>query len=241
MARRLDILFAIMASATALSACGSHVPPPAAAPRTQFSEPANVGDAKIAATSYHDSGAYDRDLSAAAAPAQAWLTERAAGATKPAIVFDIDETALSNWAVIKADDFGRVIPGPCAHLPDGPCGWEAWDLRGQDKAIDATLGLYRQAKSLNVAVFFITGRPESQRRATVRNLQAAGYDSFQDLIMPANGARYASAADFKAPQRAAIEQAGYTIIANVGDQPSDLAGGHAEKTFLLPDPFYRIP
>ena len=45
MARRLDILFAIMASATALSACGSHVPPSAAAPRTQFSEPANVGDA----------------------------------------------------------------------------------------------------------------------------------------------------------------------------------------------------
>jgi hypothetical protein len=75
MARRLDILFAIMASATALSACGSHVPPPAAAPRTQFSEPANVGDAKIAATSYHDSGVYDRNLAAAAAPAQAWLTE----------------------------------------------------------------------------------------------------------------------------------------------------------------------
>ena len=28
--------------------------------------------------------------------------------------------------------------------------------------------------------------------------------------------------------------------ASVGDQPSDLAGGYAEKTFLLPDPFYRI-
>jgi hypothetical protein len=53
--------------------------------------------------------------------------------------------------------------------------------------------------------------------------------------------QYASAADFKAPQRAAIEGQGYTIIANIGDQPSDLAGGHAEQTFLLPDPFYRIP
>ena len=29
-------------------------------------------------------------------------------------------------------------------------------------------------------------------------------------------------------------------IANVGDQPSDLAGGYAERTFLLPNPFYRI-
>ena len=244
MTRLLHSWFPVVASAAILllTGCDGHNSAPVLAPQNFVSsEPANVGDAKIAATSYHDSGAYERDLAAATAPAKAWLTERAATATRSAIVFDIDETALSNWEVIKADDFGRVIPGPCAHLPDGPCGWEAWDLRSQDKPIVATLQLYRQARSLNVAVFFITGRPESQRRATVRNLHAAGYDTFQELLMPANGAKYASAADFKAPQRATIEQAGYTIIANVGDQPSDLAGGHAEKTFLLPDPFYRIP
>src|SRR4051794_15076496 len=205
------------------------------------SEPANVGDAKIAATTYHDSGAYDRDLAAAASVADEWIAKRAPIATKPAIVFDIDETALSNWVVIKADDFGRVIPGPCAHPPQGPCGWEAWDIRGESTAIDASLRLYRRAKSLNMAVFFITGRPENQRAPTERNLRATGYDTFTRLIMPPNGARFSSATDFKAPQRAAIEQAGYTIIANVGDQPSDLAGGHAEKTFLLPNPFYRIP
>jgi len=27
----------------------------------------------------------------------------------------------------------------------------------------------------------------------------------------------------------------------MGDQPSDLAGGHAERSYLLPNPFYRIP
>jgi hypothetical protein len=52
---------------------------------------------------------------------------------------------------------------------------------------------------------------------------------------------YVSAADFKTPIRERIEKEGYTIIANVGDQSSDLAGGHAEMTFLLPNPFYRIP
>jgi predicted secreted acid phosphatase len=192
---------------------GCETPPPVSQPVVS-SEPANVGDTKIAATSYHDSGAYERDLAAVASAAEAWISQRAPSASRPAIVFDIDETALSNWEVIKADDFGRVITGPCAHLPAGPCGWEAWDMRGQSTAIDATLKLYRHARSLNIAVFFITGRPENQRKPTV---------------------------DFKAPKRAAIEQAGYTIIANVGDQPSDLAGGHAEKTFLLPDPFYRIP
>jgi hypothetical protein len=244
MRKPLSGLLPVIASAAIMLMAGCEGHPSTsdvAPPKVASSEPANVGDAKIDATAYHDNGAYERDLTAAAAPAEAWLTQRAATAARPAIVFDIDETALSNWEVIKADDFGRVIPGPCAHLPDGPCGWEAWDLRSQDKPIDATPKLYQHARSLNVAVFFITGRPENQRRATVRNLRAAGYDTFQELIMPANGAKFASAADFKAPRRAAIEQAGYTIIANVGDQPSDLAGGHAEKAFLLPDPFYRIP
>jgi acid phosphatase len=59
--------------------------------------------------------------------------------------------------------------------------------------------------------------------------------------MVPEGAHFPSAADFKAPIRAEIEQAGYKIIANMGDQPSDLKGGHAEKIFLLPDPFYRVP
>ena len=34
------------------------------------------------------------------------------------------------------------------------------------------------------------------------------------------------------------------FIANIGDQPSDLAGGNPEDRvgqFLLPNPFYRIP
>jgi hypothetical protein len=91
------------------------------------------------------------------------------------------------------------------------------------------------------AIFFITGRNEPQHAATERNLQAVGYTGYTQLIMEPTGAHYVSAADFKAPQRAQIEQRGYTIIANVGDQPSDLDGGFAERTYLLPDPFHRIP
>ena len=61
------------------------------------------------------------------------------------------------------------------------------------------------------------------------------------FFMVPNGAHFASAVDFKSPVRAEIEGAGYTIVANVGDQPSDLLGGHAQRKFLLPDPFYRVP
>jgi hypothetical protein len=45
---------------------------------------------------------------------------------------------------------------------------------------------------------------------------------------------------FKSGQRAALEAQGYRIVANVGDQESDLAGGHADRSFKLPNPFYFI-
>jgi len=88
---------------------------------------------------------------------------------------------------------------------------------------------------------FITGRPEDQRAATERNLRQAGYDGFERLSMVPPGAKFASAADFKTGIRAGIATQGYTIIANIGDQPSDLLGGYAERIFLLPNPFYRVP
>lgn len=201
----------------------------------------NVGDIKLSATAYHQSGAYEKDLSVVAAQAGAWMAERMPQVRRPAVVFDIDETVLSNWEVIKANDFGRVFKGPCRFLPDGPCGWVAWDLLGRSPAIPQSLAIFRQALFLGAEVFFISGRDESQRAATERNLHVAGYDGYRRLILAPRGSHYSSAADFKAPQRAAIEQAGYTIVANIGDQPSDLAGGHAERTFLMPNPFYRIP
>jgi predicted secreted acid phosphatase len=204
-------------------------------------QPTNVGDAKMAALTYHDSGAYDRDLRVVANQAASWIVERAPSARQSALVLDVDETALSNWEIIKLDDFGRPIAGPCNPGSGAPCGWAAWDQLGRDPAIAPTLEVFRKARAANVAVFFITGRPESQRAATARNLQKAGYQGYVRLFMVPEGAHYSSAADFKTPVRIEIERLGYTIIANMGDQPSDLRGGHAEKKFLLPNPFYRVP
>jgi len=201
----------------------------------------NVGDAKIAALNYKSSGQYDRDLATVASDAQSWVAQRATAVTRPALVLDIDETSLSNWPVIQRDDFGFIAGGPCDRTANAACGWLAWDQLGIDEAIEPTLALYRSAIAAKVAIFFITGRPENQRAATERNLARVGYTGYSKLYMTPNGSHFASAADFKAPVRAQIEQQGYTIVANMGDQPSDLAGGHAEKTFQLPNPFYRIP
>jgi acid phosphatase len=178
--------------------------------------------------------------------AQEWIKWRAPYVTKAALVLDIDETALSNWPELVANNFGFIANGPC-RLPKGPCGVLAWDRTTQAKAIVPTLDLFKVARSLGVSVFFITGRDETERAVTAKNLRDAGYvnerggGGWTALIMRPAGTRTPSVADFKAPERAKIEMKGYTIIANVGDQPSDLAGGHAERTFQLPNPFYRVP
>jgi predicted secreted acid phosphatase len=209
------------------------IPPPV--------QPANIGDLKFTATDYYNSGAYLTDLQIATAPAIAWINDEAPRVNRPGVVFDIDETALSNWEALKANDFGRVPDGPCNNLPQGPCGLIAWDQRAQSTVIQPTMDIFITARDSGAAIFFITGRDETQRAATERNLKAVGYTGYAQLFMEPAGAHYVSAADFKAPQRGQIAQQGYTIIANIGDQPSDLDGGFSERTYLLPNPFYRIP
>jgi predicted secreted acid phosphatase len=204
-------------------------------------QPANIGDLKFTAIDYYNSGAYLTDLQIAAAPAIAWINEEAPRVDRPAVVFDIDETTLSNWEALKANDFGRVFNGGCDSLPQGPCGLIAWDQRAQSTVIQPTMDIFTTARDRGAAIFFITGRDETQRAATERNLQAVGYTGYTQLIMEPPGAHYVSAADFKAPQREQIEQRGYTTVANVGDQPSDLAGGFSQQTYLMPNPFYRVP
>lgn len=46
---------------------------------------------------------------------------------------------------------------------------------------------------------------------------------------------------YKSATRAHIESLGYTIVADFGDQYSDLEGGHSGATFKLPNPNYFLP
>jgi acid phosphatase len=85
-------------------------------------QPANIGDLKRDAVAFYDSGAYLTNLQQAATSAIAWINDQAPRVARPAAVFDIDETALSNWEAIKANDFGRVGDGPCDELPQGTAG-----------------------------------------------------------------------------------------------------------------------
>ncbi len=209
---------------------------------TQHSSRSRVPDlyeARRQVEEYIRSGRYERDAAKVVDSARAWLDKRVKTAVKPAIVLDIDETALSNWPAIRINSWTRIVNGPC-DLEHGPCGIRAWQAMGQSKAIAPTLAFARHARQLGVAVFFITGRPARLLEATERNLKEEGYD-WTEVILEPDNEKFASVADFKGPQRRKIEEQGYTIILNLGDQESDLEGGYAERTFKLPNPVYYIP
>ncbi|MDA0159000.1 hypothetical protein OM076_01885 [Solirubrobacter ginsenosidimutans] len=147
---------------------------------------------------------------------------------KPAIVLDIDETSLSNYSAINADNFtfGTNSQG------------EATNEVGV--AIPSTLALYKDAIARGVAVFFITGRGEASRPHTEHNLIAQGFDKWSAVVLKPAGSTLSTVA-YKSGARADIEKQGFEIVANIGDQYSDLAGGHADAAYKLANPFYFLP
>ncbi len=84
-----------------------------------------------------------------------------------------------------------------------------------------------------------------QWEKTVENLERAEFKGWTKLFTRPDDDHEKTIVPFKSGVRAEIEakdkDMGYTIIANVGDQRSDLAGGHAECKFKVPNPFYFIP
>ncbi len=196
---------------------------------------------------------YIKDFSGVTEAARTWVQRRAPQVEKPAVVFDIDETSLSNWEAIYHNQFAFSETGPCdLSVANVLCGEDAWDLSARAVALQPTLELFRFVKTLKdkngdkVAVFFVTGRFEdqSERIATQWNLRKEGYDGWDGLTLRPKSTKDDPVSKYKSDARKAIEQH-YTIIANIGDQYSDLSGDpnddHAERCFKLPDPFYFIP
>lgn len=231
---------ALAAGPTAWNAARADDTPIAPTP-PGWTQPANIAAAEKAASDYHASGRYLHDLALVDQEAGDWIASQAGHVSRPALVLDIDETALSNWEEEQANGFGFFPGGACDSLPRGPCGFTAWTKLARAPALAPTLALFRRARGLGAAVFFITGRNQDVASATADNLSRAGYSGWSGLVLEPAGSHFNSAADFKAPARAAIERQGYTIVATVGDQRSDLQGGHAMRGFLLPNPFYFIP
>ena len=161
-------------------------------------------------------------------------------------------------------------------------------------ATPGMVALAGHADALGYAVFWVTGRGDSQHAATIANLvddTAAGLPNIDEVTLnghtiPEVDAGYVlptpidighggftdglftkppvgsypayldtpefcgpfidqgvscPTIQYKSGTRAYIESQGYDIVADVGDQFSDLEGGFADKTFKMPNPNYYLP
>lgn len=222
----------LLALAAGLAGCGTAPAPQRVVPATASTAPANLWLLKQELVRYADSGQYERDLAAVANEARAWVEERAARrpaapqGEKLAIVFDLDETLLSNLRHMREQDFGYI-----------PAVWDQWVAEATAPAIEPVAEVYRAARRLDVTVFYLTGRRTSQHQATEENLRRAGLAEHAALHCKPD-AFAGTTESFKTGVRRRLAAEGWVIIANIGDQQSDLDGGHAERTFKLPNPFY---
>ena len=239
------VAFAVLACLLEVGPALADDPPGCPDKEIQYSleatQPLNLGQLRQQLLSYKCLH-YGAEVAGVLKEARSYIEERASQVTKPALVLDIDETSLSNWLEIQHNDYGNIVDGPCDLNSKWACGSRAWDLSQRAEAIEPTLEVFNAAKAKNVAIFFITGRRDDpeERAATEATLRAVGYEGWAGLILrpPSSSGPVGG---YKTTAREAIEATGYKIIANVGDQHSDLDGGYAERTFKVPNPFYFLP
>jgi acid phosphatase len=243
--RRRALGFRLVAAATvslltALNVSAAECPSLPAPQLPPVSSPLNLDTVKSSLRKYHNDS-YMHDIAAVFSVAQSFVESHYAEAKKPAVVLDIDETSLSNWTNLDFDDFGFIQKGPCSERKGFACGFKSWVAKSTAGVIRPARDFYNAIHAKHIAIFFITGRTNSQRAATVRNLHRAGFHRWTGLATRPDDDKNSSIVPFKSGERAKIVQKGYTILANVGDQQSDLDGGAAECGFKLPNPFYFIP
>jgi HAD superfamily, subfamily IIIB (Acid phosphatase) len=206
---------------------------------------------------------YAREAEGVAADGDHWLAARAkaqAPSGIKAIVLDVDDTTLATW---NYEIFSNWAFNPTTN------GQFVLDQRFP--AVPGMVDMVRDAADEGYAIFFLTGRGEAQEAATLGNLTSdgvgvdAGYPDptelnngedglftkptvahYPDYLQEACAAELANGAScttrhYKTATREHIESLGYEIVANFGDQFSDLEGGFSDKTFKLPNPNYFLP
>jgi hypothetical protein len=187
---------------------------------------------------------YAKQMQRIVANAEAFLAgaiHRHHGAGKPAVVFDIDDTLLNTYDYEIANQFGFT-----------PATNAVFVNNAAFPAVFYMPGLVSFAASHGYAVFFITGRPQAQTDATITNLTNDGYAAPQPghlFLKPPTPPAYLHCAnaptcttiEYKSGTRAFIASQGYSIMADFGDQYSDLLGGNAGHQVKIPNPMYYLP
>ena len=168
---------------------------------------------------------------------------------KPAVVFDADDTTL--WTYDMEDAAMHFNFNPTVQAND-------WVFPERFPATPGMVHLVNTVGHAGCAVVGLTGRRADQRAATLGNLAKVGYTEFTPALYftkwngtAADPTIYAhtpcsdgvcTTVEYKSATRAYVENTlHYDIVANFGDQFSDLIGGYADRTVKLPNPTYYLP
>ena len=199
---------------------------------------------------------YAKQVASIVANANGFLKVKAGpAAAKKAILLDVDDTSLTTYNYEVASNFAYT-----------PASNGAFVTGQQFPAVPGMPQLTQQAAAEGYAVFYLTGRGAAQETATLGNLTVDGIGvdagfaaptnvtptvdglftkpalaDYPDYLKAACGAAACSTVQYKSATRAYIESQGYDIVANFGDQQSDLTGGYADRSIKLPNPMYFIP
>jgi predicted secreted acid phosphatase len=227
--------------------------------RNYYGDPTGTG------TSAADSN-YAQEARKVARSGQRWLraqTRRAHHHAKhhsgtPAIVLDVDDTTLLTWNYEIASNwaYNPVTNGEYVTNQRFP-------------AVPGMVNMVTWGAKHGIAIFYLTGRPAAQEAATLGNLthdgigvdvgypaptklsngedglftkpDVAAYPPYLQQACAGDPGGKCTTIHYKAATRAHIESLGYDIVANFGDQYSDLKGGYADRAFKLPNPNYFLP
>ncbi|MCX8010556.1 MAG: hypothetical protein N3A61_05340 [Ignavibacteria bacterium] len=197
-------------------------------------EPINLSDLKSEIENYFlDTTKYLAEVKKVCENVKKFISSNLDTKKKNAVIFDVDETALLNLEYIKEHDYGYTMES-----------WENFLDEAKSIANKPVLELYQWIrKQPSISIFFITGRFPSKKgikpEPTELNLIKEGFIGYDSLFMKPREEKI-STGDYKLKIRKLLKEAGYHIIANIGDQESDFRGGYSERNFKLPNPLYRI-
>lgn len=188
----------------------------------------NLDFAKEDVAKYYESGEFENEVEGIITEAIKEF-ESVKIKDSAAVVFDVDETALSNYEILKETDFGYV-----------KVLWNNWIDEAKAPAIAGVKKLYDFLLGKGIKIIFITGRKDFQYLATYSNLQSAGYLMFDTLIVRMKEENISGAVKFKNRKREELTAKGYKIIGTVGDQWSDLEGSYHGIQVKIPNYLYYI-
>lgn len=146
---------------------------------------------------------------------------------KSAVIFDIDETALSDYPFFKECSFEWSIED-AYHFR----------LKKESVIIRPVQELCNELKSLGYKLIFLTSRRDTLLDATKENLASQGYVFDELILLPIElFNQHVSHGAWKAEERKKLAQK-YDIVGSVGDSLSDFEGDYCGIKVKLPNYLY---